>query len=515
MVSLSAAAAFAVLALGIALAAGRLTAPRPDPVAAAHGGGTKASAEPTQDIMNQITPEPTPTPMPEITPDPMPTPTPEPEITLVYTQPVSNYYHRDPNCSGMQGAVAWTEASAISVGKQPCPVCIGGSDATMEEPLPTVYYTEAGMYYHGNETCSGMRNAVAHTLIEAEQSGKLSCPVCIGGSDESMEEPLPTLTVTPEQTAIEEAQLMVTQPRSNDYNANRSERGSMSAQEAWEKLVEADNMAEQAGEVWIYLSSEADAAWVFYATDRDEQKLLWTGAAWFVGEKECVCLGRSESIHAFCFFSTRSNAEPDYCVGSLRARSGMHVAYGPELYMSILHKDGKSDVHIWTLGDDGLPLEMDTGKGFSEIESLCGILAGTISPEDDQGDLCFLHAHDGVLYQVSAQTAGIDEVEALPGGAELLAEIRSQGYTVTDCLYRDMDGNIHGAGAAVITVNLVKDGDHSHAYLFREHYGDALQTVRGWGDEIIFYYDAGTFNPDAGLPTLSSSTLETDKKIYG
>ncbi len=182
-IALTAAAACALILAGLALAAGRLTAPRPDPVVAAQNEKAVATAKPTADIMTEITPMPT----PEITPEPTTVPTPVPDVNLVYTQPSSNYYHAEPNCSGMVGAVAWTEESAISMGKQPCPVCITG-DATMEEAPEEVasaeaveapmYYTEAGMYYHGNAHCSGMQNAQPHSIELALASGKQRCPVC-------------------------------------------------------------------------------------------------------------------------------------------------------------------------------------------------------------------------------------------------------------------------------------------------------------------------------------------------
>lgn len=198
MTALSVAAACAAIFAGLALAAGQLTRPRPDMVMTERG---RATAEPTEeeltDLMTEITPEPTPMPeftakpTPETRPETTPMPTPVPEVKLVYTQPQSNYYHSVPDCSGMVGAIEWTEASAISVGKQPCPVCITGkveikvpntpmpeSEAPFEAP---VYYTAGGVYYHGDEQCSGMLNAEKHTLDEAEADGKLRCPVCQPG----------------------------------------------------------------------------------------------------------------------------------------------------------------------------------------------------------------------------------------------------------------------------------------------------------------------------------------------
>ena len=208
MTALSFAAACAVLLTGLALAAGQLTRPRPDTVLTDRGDSPQATSRPTTkatpipDITPEptstpeVTPEPTPTPevtpeptpTPEVTPEPTPTSTPEPEVKLVYTQPQSNYYHSVPDCSGMVGAIEWTEESAISVGKQPCPVCItGGIEPFVtntpapeaEEPCEaSVYYTAGGVYYHGNDQCSGMLNAEAHSVTEAKAAGKQRCPIC-------------------------------------------------------------------------------------------------------------------------------------------------------------------------------------------------------------------------------------------------------------------------------------------------------------------------------------------------
>ena len=40
------------------------------------------------------------------------------------------------------------------------------------------YFTEGGTYYHTEPNCSGMRNAISHTLTLALASGKKPCPVC-------------------------------------------------------------------------------------------------------------------------------------------------------------------------------------------------------------------------------------------------------------------------------------------------------------------------------------------------
>ena len=210
MVALSAVAACALLLTALALAAVRLTEPRPDAVVAAKGGGetetvTEQGMEdgdalptPLPEMMEVISVTPSPTPM--LTPEPTalpelaeladvtPSPTPIPNALadgygdIVYALAHGNYYHSDPNCSGMEEAVAWTEASAALMGKRPCPVCIGGGAVPEAEPFEVpVYYTEQGWYYHGDAHCSGMRNANAHTLAEAEADGKRRCPTCQPG----------------------------------------------------------------------------------------------------------------------------------------------------------------------------------------------------------------------------------------------------------------------------------------------------------------------------------------------
>jgi len=112
MTTLSVAAALAVLCAAIALAAGRMIIPKPDTVAA-RGGATPNPGEAGVIETQAPTPE-------TVAPD---------ALELVYTQPNSNYYHRAPDCSGMEGAVAWTLESAVSVGKRPCPICVGGEEA--------------------------------------------------------------------------------------------------------------------------------------------------------------------------------------------------------------------------------------------------------------------------------------------------------------------------------------------------------------------------------------------------
>ncbi len=132
MVALSAAAAFAVLILGIALAAGALTRPRRDAVVAAGGGAESIAVEATPTSM--------PAAEPEYTPTPMPAPAQGEDLTaeICYATVQGEYFHRYETCSGMQDAIPWTQAAALATGKQPCPVCLPAlaSDAPTVSPMP-------------------------------------------------------------------------------------------------------------------------------------------------------------------------------------------------------------------------------------------------------------------------------------------------------------------------------------------------------------------------------------------
>lgn len=131
------------------------------------------------------------------------------------------YYHYDMACCG-DAAVGATENAALELNCFPCPICASGiapipepetyngsismdADGTVLEleshPMSTitpwvtaaptpepeefngeeqiVYHTEQGKYYHLNMHCSGMMNASAHPISDAEKAGKIPCPVCI------------------------------------------------------------------------------------------------------------------------------------------------------------------------------------------------------------------------------------------------------------------------------------------------------------------------------------------------
>lgn len=100
------------------------------------------------------------------------------DTTQVYSPQTGLYYHSDPNCSNIEDGTnlsVMTAAAARNRNQTACPLCIGTVD-------DTVYYaTSDGKWYHTDQFCQGMKNAVTYTKAEAEAEGKTACPVCAGG----------------------------------------------------------------------------------------------------------------------------------------------------------------------------------------------------------------------------------------------------------------------------------------------------------------------------------------------
>lgn len=88
------------------------------------------------------------------------------------------YYHMDEHCSGMEDAHACSESKAAESGKDPCPKCLADVYAEMYEEKQSVWMTDAGIYYHTDEHCSGMEGAYGCEVIKALAGGKLPCPKC-------------------------------------------------------------------------------------------------------------------------------------------------------------------------------------------------------------------------------------------------------------------------------------------------------------------------------------------------
>ena len=248
--ALSVAAAMVVILGAAAFGASRLGAPRPDGVlpgrplagpVATEAAATEeptpspapavvtiapeaaATEEPTPSQMPAVvtiapeaaaTEEPTPspapadaaTPEPTIPPDPMETEA--PSLEFVYFSQYGNYFHADPNCSGMQNATEGSVQDAYHAAKEPCPICLADWNfevravpaesaemSTVGESAfegsgirgdDTVYATQQGNYFHLIPDCSDMVGARDMTAMAALFLGKKSCPVCLSGVELSV-----------------------------------------------------------------------------------------------------------------------------------------------------------------------------------------------------------------------------------------------------------------------------------------------------------------------------------------
>lgn len=94
---------------------------------------------------------------------------------MVCTSSETSLYHADPSCADGEDVQVMTVLSALTLGKSPCPACVGASTC--------VYATGDGPCYHALPDCSGMENARATALEIALNAGKAPCPVCVGADD--------------------------------------------------------------------------------------------------------------------------------------------------------------------------------------------------------------------------------------------------------------------------------------------------------------------------------------------
>ena len=95
------------------------------------------------------------------------------------------YYHYESECSGMRDASLVKLPEAMVLGKAPCPVCIkdtsGATLNTGDDNADSTYYVYAttnGTFYHIQENCSGMKNAVKVSLKQMLAARRPACPVC-------------------------------------------------------------------------------------------------------------------------------------------------------------------------------------------------------------------------------------------------------------------------------------------------------------------------------------------------
>lgn len=105
----------------------------------------------------------------------------------VYATPEGMYYHAEPACSGMTGAISLCLLDALALGKQWCPSCnprtFLPSEAPLENPLSkssSVYVSDENLYYHMTDRCDGAWDKTRCTLEQALEAGKTACPACLG-----------------------------------------------------------------------------------------------------------------------------------------------------------------------------------------------------------------------------------------------------------------------------------------------------------------------------------------------
>lgn len=119
----------------------------------------------------------------------------------VYYGEGEGVYHMSADCgTALEGAVQHSVFEALAAEMLPCPDCMApDAEALLAaynvmylrfNPPPVVkpeiakaadapvYYTNGGTYCHQTSNCSGMMNAVKHTLSEAKTAGKKECPNC-------------------------------------------------------------------------------------------------------------------------------------------------------------------------------------------------------------------------------------------------------------------------------------------------------------------------------------------------
>ncbi len=80
-----------------------------------------------------------------------------------------------------------SEADAEEMGAAPCEYCTEAN----------VFATPNGQWYHTDPECSGMMNASAYTVMQAESEGKTACPVCIAKKDDTYQSKVRGKTVSP------------------------------------------------------------------------------------------------------------------------------------------------------------------------------------------------------------------------------------------------------------------------------------------------------------------------------
>lgn len=285
----------------------------------------------------------------------------------------------------------------------------------------------------------------------------------------------------------------------------------MTLQEAKDAVLANDPQAANAREFWMYQSSETDGMWVVYATGIDKPTMNFKGGAWFITPDQAISLGHTQSLKDWELYSCAP--QPDAPTEERSAANiwpALYVAQGPELMVSTTDR-----LNAWRLdASTHLPTTVDTGK-LIDIDSEYGQLVGMVKGFDY--DYAFLVIEVEALLQIAA--APIDEsiVRSFPDGSKLLDQLSAQGYALTDFLYRAaVPGSVENLddlpdAAGIITVNLEKDGQPWHTYLYYSNPGKALNYINGsdWGNSdelwIATFEGKASERLDVGLKTIETS----------
>ena len=102
---------------------------------------------------------------------------------LIYVTATGECYHSIDDCGTTKTAFLLSLAEACRLGYRPCGKCNPPSPVEAEEPdfppgAVIVYITVGNACYHRTPDCSGLQNAVAVPLEEALYLGKKPCGKC-------------------------------------------------------------------------------------------------------------------------------------------------------------------------------------------------------------------------------------------------------------------------------------------------------------------------------------------------
>jgi len=111
----------------------------------------------------------------------------------VYATKSGKYYHASKSCAG-SGAKSGTVGEAVAYGYDPCPYCVSktsSSNASSDSYKSgtsgvKVYATINGKYFHRESDCSGMEGASLVTLETAMNYGKTGCPKCFSSANKTV-----------------------------------------------------------------------------------------------------------------------------------------------------------------------------------------------------------------------------------------------------------------------------------------------------------------------------------------